>query len=313
MRCPLGLTGYHFSVDWSRIEPAKGRFDRAVLDRYVQMCRCLRTGGIRPLVTLVHFSSPDWIWDHRREHSTGWYHPAIVDRFASFCRTVVPALCEHVDLFVTLNEPNIFLYGGFAEGILAPGHKQTDEALQQVFRHLLQCHVAAWQAIKAACPSAQVAIAHQYCPIEPDWRWSMLAGWVAARVDQAFTWSVPDAIRDGTFVFTTRDGKQHHEVIDGLAGTADFAGVNYYERMLLGLPGGLRRRGFELLHDHHGDKQIWPRQINTTAFVDMLRRIHRRYGLPIYITGNGRPIRTMRCGACSSNVTCRCLATPSRN
>ena len=287
MACNLRLTGYRFSIDWSRIEPEEGRFEQSVIDRYVDMCRRMRSCGIRPFVTLFHWSSPDWIWDHRREESTGWYHPSIVDRFESFCQKIVPALCEHVDLFVTLNEPNIFLYGGFLEGILAPGHKRDDEALQAVLRHLLKCHVVAWNTIKAVRPDAQVGIAHQFCPFEPHSTWNLFEGWVAARVEQAFTWCFPDAIRDGKFVFATRRGKYYHEQIPGLQGTADFLGVNYYERMVIRLPGGFKVSRLEILHDHHGAKEIWPQQINTVAFIDILRRIHKRYGLPIYITENG--------------------------
>ena len=68
----LGLSTYRFSVDWSRVEPEEGRFDREALARYADMCRMMRENGIRPLVTLFHWSSPDWIWDAERSDKSGW-------------------------------------------------------------------------------------------------------------------------------------------------------------------------------------------------------------------------------------------------
>jgi beta-glucosidase len=287
MRSELGLSGYRFSLEWSRIEPVEGQFDQEAIARYVEMCGLMRENGIRPLVTLFHWSSPDWIWDHESEETSGWYEDRIVDRFARFCAEVVPKLAEHVDQFVTLNEPNIFLYGSYSEGILAPGHKRKDEELLPIHRRLLRCHVEAYKIIKDARPDAEVGIAQQLCPFESRSRWNPLEAWVAAKVEQGFSWSFLDSIHTGRLYFNTRSGKRYKEPVAGLEGTADFSGINFYERMLVRVPGGLKIHGAHVEHDHHSGKEIWPKQIHTRSFVDMLQRVHERYRLPIYITENG--------------------------
>src|SRR5262249_40474591 len=157
--------------------------------------------------------------------------PRIVDRFARYCERVIPALTPHVDLFVTLNEPNIFLYGAYSEGILCPGHRLPDEALVPVVRHLCAAHAAAWRTITAIRPDAQVGIANHFAPIEPVRRWNLAESIAAGFAEQAFTWCFPEAIRRGKFAFVTRAGRKFIERVPGLAGSADFIGMNYYERL----------------------------------------------------------------------------------
>src|ERR1700722_11499905 len=38
MKNDLGLSGYRFSIDWSRVEPREGQFDQAVIARYAEIC-----------------------------------------------------------------------------------------------------------------------------------------------------------------------------------------------------------------------------------------------------------------------------------
>lgn len=284
----LGLNGYRFSIDWSRVEPREGEFDQAVIARYAELCGTLRARGIRPCVTLFHWSSPDWIWDHDHEEETGWYDPRIVDRFESFCAQVVPALAPHVDLFCTLNEPNIFMYGAFSEGILCPGHKRHDDDLLPVARNLLEAHLRAYRVIKASRPDAAVGIAHSFGVFEPESHARPLEALVAAMVEQGFTWTFPDAIATGELVFTTRKRRVHRLSLPGLRGTLDFLGVNYYERNFVRIPPGWRLRGLEILHDHAEDKEIWPKEIYTAGFLEVLETAWRRYGIPLYVTENGR-------------------------
>jgi beta-glucosidase len=288
MKEDLALTGYRFSIDWSRVEPKEGEFDRAVIERYAALCGELRAAGIRPCVTLFHWSSPDWIWNHADETASGWYDAGIVGRFARFCEAVVPALAPHVDLFCTLNEPNIFLFGGFSEGILAPGHRRTDEELFPVLAHLLECHASAYGIIKRAVPHAEVGVAQNFQIFEPESRHNPVEGIIAAQIEQTFTWLVPDAIASGEVAFRTRARRLLRRTVPGLRGAADFLGINYYERAFVRVPRPWRPFSFEVLHDHRTSKETWPREIYTAGFLDVLETAWRRYRLPIYVTENGR-------------------------
>src|SRR5204863_3561634 len=56
----LGVDSYRFSIEWARIEPARNQIDEAAIAHYRDELTALRARGIRPLVTLHHFSNPVW-------------------------------------------------------------------------------------------------------------------------------------------------------------------------------------------------------------------------------------------------------------
>ena len=60
----LGLTTYRFSIEWSRLEPEQGVWEEEPLHEYSRMVDDLLSKGIRPMITLHHFSHPDW-WEEK--------------------------------------------------------------------------------------------------------------------------------------------------------------------------------------------------------------------------------------------------------
>ena len=89
----LGLNAYRMSIEWSRIQPAPDRIDHGALDRYRDMLDGLRDRGIRPVVTLLHFTLPAWWADRggllRRDE-------AHLAPFADFVRLVARRLGDRV-------------------------------------------------------------------------------------------------------------------------------------------------------------------------------------------------------------------------
>ncbi len=55
----LHVDSYRFSIEWARVEPTRGVFDEAALQHYDDLINALVAAGIKPLVTLHHFSNPD--------------------------------------------------------------------------------------------------------------------------------------------------------------------------------------------------------------------------------------------------------------
>lgn len=97
-----GLKVYRFSIEWARIEPARGRISRAQLLHYRDMIDACHEHGVTPFVTLHHFTSPRWFAE-----GGGLRSPDAVDRFSAY----VEAACEilhDVEWVVTINEPNIW-------------------------------------------------------------------------------------------------------------------------------------------------------------------------------------------------------------
>jgi beta-glucosidase len=59
----LGLNSFRFSVEWARIEPAQGELSIAALDHYRRVIEACRPRDIIPVVTLHHFTLPQWVAD----------------------------------------------------------------------------------------------------------------------------------------------------------------------------------------------------------------------------------------------------------
>ena len=59
----MGMQIYRFGIEWSRIEPEQGEFDYDVLDHYREEIEYMIKKGIKPLLTLHHFSNPLWFED----------------------------------------------------------------------------------------------------------------------------------------------------------------------------------------------------------------------------------------------------------
>lgn len=96
-----GLTTYRFSFEWSRIEPLEGRFSRAALAHYRRMIDTCLEHGVTPVVTLQHFTTPQWFAE-----AGGWTAPEAKDRFVSYVRQAATIL-DGVEWVATMNEPNM--------------------------------------------------------------------------------------------------------------------------------------------------------------------------------------------------------------
>lgn len=114
----LGLGSYRFSVEWARIEPAEGRFSDEALAHYAEVAQCCLDHGLEPLVTLHHFTSPQWLLG-----LGGWHGERTPALFARYAGRVMQALDGRVKRVVTLNECNIgvLLRGMFEQiGMVPP-------------------------------------------------------------------------------------------------------------------------------------------------------------------------------------------------
>jgi beta-glucosidase len=139
-----GLDTYRFSIEWSRIEPAPDSVSRAEIDHYRRMVDTARENGLNPVVTLMHFTVPQWMFERGF-----WRNPDAPDLFARFTELALPILAEGVDYVCTINEPNIaaMLAGGeTAANLVAFGLPRPD---LQVADALLESHKRAREVLSS--------------------------------------------------------------------------------------------------------------------------------------------------------------------
>lgn len=150
----LNQNVHRLSIEWARIEPEKGQFAEQEVAHYRQVLEALRERGMRPLVTLHHFTNPLWVFKRG-----GWRNRDTIGYFSSYVRFIVTQLADLCDFWITINEPTVYASEGYLWGRWLPGrHDPLEAAL--VLRHLLAAHRRAYEIIHAIQPAAQVGLAH---------------------------------------------------------------------------------------------------------------------------------------------------------
>ena len=97
-----GLNAYRFSIEWARIEPEEGKFDKQETEHYRRVIRCCREYGIEPIVTLHHFSSPLWLI-----RKGGWEADTTPADFARYAQYIGEQLGSELRYVCTINEANM--------------------------------------------------------------------------------------------------------------------------------------------------------------------------------------------------------------
>ena len=173
----LGHTAHRLSVEWARIEPKDGRFDAQAIAHYRQVLLALKARGIKPYVTLWHFTLPLWF-----SEGGGFERNDAPDLFARYAAHVVTELGDLCDHFSTMNEPNVYASNGWLRGswppfkrfALADAISITNSGRQheakarigfsslfvylRVLRNLASAHNAAYHAIKKVSPQTEVSV-----------------------------------------------------------------------------------------------------------------------------------------------------------
>lgn len=278
----IGTNAHRLSLEWSRIEPEPSVFDAAALDRYREILQGMHQRGIEPMVTLHHFSNPLWLVEKNDFNSD-----LVVDYFQRYTSRVVEALGDLVPLWITINEPLVYVVQRYITKLFPQGNKGGWSALLGSLYNLLRCHAAAYHTIKERQPTAQVSVAKNMAIFEGWPPSNRLDRWWADRLSYLFNDMWMQSMTTGRLYWPLR-GR-----ISNLAGTFDFVGLNYYTRFYTRFP---PPRGFI--------KQEWPEgaivsdgnygEVYPYGLYRLIRHVGRRYRKPIYITENGLPDKADR-------------------
>ena len=110
----LNQNAYRFSIEWSRIEPEKDRFDQTAIEHYRKVLQDLRSRNIKTMVTLHHFTSPLWF---------AWSDSKAVFYFSRFALKIFKEYGDLVDLWVVHNEPLGYAAQSYFQGVWPPQKK----------------------------------------------------------------------------------------------------------------------------------------------------------------------------------------------
>lgn len=196
----LNHNAHRLSIEWARIEPRPGEFDHHEIEHYIKLLKYLKSLNIKVMLTLWHFTLPKWVAD-----LGGWENGKTAQFFERFVKRITPEISEFVDMWITLNEPGVYIYEAYIKkewpvknrGILG----QIKTSL-----NLASAHKKIYKYLHALDPQKPVGMAQNVQSFEPYHKHSLI---------EQVTVVLSDLITNHLFYFLTK-------------GTHDFLGINYY-------------------------------------------------------------------------------------
>ncbi len=261
----MNLDAYRVNPNWSRIEPARDAIDSAELEFYDGVIDALVAGGIKPHITVHHFSSPVWVDNPLRreecepgaealsdEDLCGWAHEAgaeeIIAEIAEYAGLLAAEYGDRVDEWGTLNEPVNYMLASYGADFFPPGRSNilgltSDEgvtALLNTVEGYIRAHVAMYDAIKANDTvdadgdgeAALVGFALNVIDWVParDGARSERANDITAAANMRYIYNVlfADSVINGSYDTNVDRAIDPSEERPDWAGKIDWLGVQYY-------------------------------------------------------------------------------------
>jgi beta-glucosidase len=298
---------YRFSIEWARLYPTRAEFDADTpnadaITAYDKLFVALKAAGIKPMVTLHHFSFPEWLSDPRQpEAPQGWERPESIDLFGTWCGRLAKRWGGEVDYWATINEPLVNPIAGYLQGSFPPGVVLKIDRALVVGKNSALAHVKCFDAIKAADtvdvdgdgkPSFVGIVNHQRA-VEPDLPEEPADVTAAERVRYVNNLWVLNAVVRGDWDddFDGKlDGPKDRKGDPALANKSDWLGINYYSALTASARGivlpviNASIRLERLLTDRPKTDFFW--DIHPDGLRVVLEEI-KDYKLPIVITENG--------------------------
>jgi beta-glucosidase len=202
----LGHQVYRLSIEWSRLEPAEGQWDKEAVAHYVELLSLLCENNIKPMVTLHHFTHPLW-FEERGEFNKDENLPC----FYRFVERLVPEIKDYVFSWNIFNEFNRGGYYG------SPRKLKILRAHAQVYRYL--------KSVSAATVSSAHALSHFF----PSRHYDKFDNIMCQFLDHITNEFFFHAIRTGEFIYPDMDAV----VVPDLKGAIDYWAINFYTREMV--------------------------------------------------------------------------------
>ncbi len=280
------MDAYRFSIEWARIEPEEGIFDDAALGQYREQTGTMVDAGIKPALTLHHFSIPRWLLP--KGGLAAKCLPALLERMT---RRVAHAVGDLVPTWVTINEPNVVTSMGYLFGEFPPGKTNAVVEMLRAQHLLLEAHTRMYRALHEeldATREIRVGGAHHlrvFVPARSSRRRDRVGsrtlkrlfndGFAGALCGQSGAGRALDQLMRAATGFS----------VAAAAGTHDFFGINYYSRDLVRISpreGGLVRDVAPGAEVTALGWEVYPEGLGT-----LCEEWGQRSGRPILITENG--------------------------
>ncbi|MDO4619220.1 MAG: family 1 glycosylhydrolase [Lachnospiraceae bacterium] len=272
----MGVQTYRMGIEWSRIQPKPGSIDYTAVNHYRQELEYLQTRGIRPLLTIHHFSNPLWF-----EKKGGFEAPANVRYFLKYVGIIVNCFGDLVSDYVTFSEPNAYAFGGYAGQGFPPG-ENNPITLRRVLSVMAGCHIRAYEKIHRmrtamGYSDTKVGIALQmkvFAPLQPSSVWMKHSAELQRR---AYQEAVAKAFLTGDFRGPLENLGHFKK---GLY--CDYLGISYASRVHVSKPGEEQARPQDPKDDHGREIYHYGLELCMQELVNTVQG-----QLPVWILSSG--------------------------
>jgi len=131
----LGCNAWRTNIDWCRILKEKG-VDKRAVEHYRKILEDAKKRGLKIILNLHHWTFPPWL--------EGWHTKESVPEFSRFAEIAAAEFGDLVDMWSTMNEPNIEVYEGYITGEFPPGKRSKIVALRAL-HHVVRAHREAYK------------------------------------------------------------------------------------------------------------------------------------------------------------------------
>ena len=290
----MGFKSFRMSLNWTRIYPTgmEEEPNEAGLAFYDDLFDCCRELGIEPVVTLSHYEIPLAMC----QQMDGFASREAVACFERYARTVIDRYAGKVRYWLTFNEINSIVHGGFANaGVFSKDPVLLEHA--SYHQMLAAARVVAWA--HEAHPEVRMGCMISYQPpyaatcspednLEAVRSFDLDTNYYGDVMCRGYLpeYKLRDLARRGV-ALPVRAG----DLEDLAAGTVDFVAISYYQTGLAAAhPEGMEMTAANLaatLANPYLEKSEWGWQIDPVGYRYSLNLLYDRYHKPIMVVENG--------------------------
>ncbi|WP_353816518.1 family 1 glycosylhydrolase [Agromyces sp. SYSU T00266] len=263
----LGLNAFRFSIEWARVEPARGEVSQEALDHYEQVVDGCLERGLAPIVTFNHFAAPHWF-----AASGSWLADDAGARFADQCDRVMARIGDRIAAGVTLNEPNL---EQLLESKLPPHVERIK--LDMLAAAATAAGSATYFAANVIPADAQEAFRDAFTEVHRTAKAAIKARRADLPVGVSIAIADEVALPGGEAGRDAKRARVYDHWLE-VARDDDFIGVQNYERVYHGPDG-------EVVPD--GDRNGMGTVIEPASLAGAVRYAHQTSGVPVFVTEHG--------------------------
>jgi len=305
-----GHNSYRFSLAWPRIiRNEAGEINPEGIRFYNELIDACLGEGITPFVTIHHWDLPQYL-----QEKGGWLNRDTCAAYAKYAKVCFDAFGDRVRHWTTFNEPRYLTFSGYLIGNYPPGHQDVQETVTASY-HVMLASAMAVREFRRGGYQGQIGVVHSFSPVygvDDSVRTQIAVrhaenffnNWI---LDTAAVGEIPGDLLGELSKCCDLSFMNEEDMAVIRRYTVDFLGLNYYARAvikpyesgettLIVNNAGSKAKGtsqtiikgwFEQVRPEGSRYTEWDTEIFPEGLYEGIRRVWKKYHLPIYITENG--------------------------